>query len=731
MMGATLIYGGKALLPVRHRYIYSLENHMIIKRIAPECALAALALVASPARAEEAATPPAGQDLHAGPPAEIVVTGVLAQSRQDVLSGVAVLEGSHLDQVLRPSIGETLEHTAGVSATSFGPTASRPVLRGMQGERVRVLVNGIGSIDVSNTSADHAPAVNPLLADRIEVLRGPQSLLYGSAAIGGVVNVIDRRIPSKVPDEPVHLGALATYGSAAKERSLAGSADVPLGGGWVAHADGSRAVSDDMKIGGYALTPALRAQALATAASGAGDPAIDYAGNANLRGRLPNTAAQSWEAGAGLAFIGTGGNIGLAYSHTDSLYGVPSRLATAPGQDQEAPRIKLQQDRFDARAEILPDGGFVEKISSRFAYAAYRHSELAADGTVGTTFFNHGMEGRIEVTQAKQGLWKGASGVQFVNRDFDVVGDEAFLPKNSTRQYGLFTVQQIESGPFKFEAGGRYERSELSAQPTATQTQFWGGTRNFDTFSASGGASWKVAPDWTVGASVSRTERAPAAEELFANGPHGGTQAYEVGDVGLKTERATSVELLLHGGGKGYSLEASVYQSWFADFIYEDPTGAVQEGLPVYQMRQAGARYSGFEVQGAATVAEFGPWKLGVDAMADYVRATIVNVGPAPRIPPLRALAGVGLTSAAWDMRAELEHVTAQNRIAANETPTAAYTLTNIEIGWRPWGKARPVSLTLGANNLFNVDARRAASFLKDYAPLAGRDIRLSLRLSV
>jgi len=703
---------------------------MISPRIAPECALAALAIaLASPACAADA--PPAEQDLHAGPPVEIVVTGVLAQDRQDVLSGVAVLSGSHLDQVLRPSIGETLEHTPGVTATSFGPTASRPVLRGMQGERVRVLVNGIGSIDVSNTSADHAPAVNPLLADRIEVLRGPQSLLYGSAAIGGVVNVIDRRIPSKVPDEPVHLGALATYGSAANERSLAGSADVPLGGGWVAHADGSRSVSDDMKIGGYALTPALRAQALATAAAGTGDPGIDYAGNANTRNRLPNTAAQSWEAGAGLAYIGTGGNIGLAYSHTDSLYGVPIRFATAPGQDQEEPRIKLHQNRIDARAEWLPDGGFVEKVSARYAYAAYQHSELAPDGSVGTTFFNHGMEGRVEVTQAKRGLWKGASGVQFVNRDFNVIGDEAFLPKNGTRQYGLFTVQQIERGPFKFEAGGRYERLELSAMPTAGQTQFWSGQRNFDTFSASGGASWKVTPDWTLGVSASRTARAPSAEELFANGPHAGTQAFEVGDVGLKTERATSVELLLRGGGKGYSLEASVYQSWFADFIYEDPTGATQEGLPAYQMRQASARYSGFEVQGAATVAEFGPWKLGVDAMADYVRATIVGVGPAPRIPPLRAMGGVALTSARWDVRAEVEHVTAQNRLAANETPTAAYTLTNIDIGWRPWGKARPLSFTLGVNNLFSVDARRAVSFLKDYAPLAGRDIRLSLRLAV
>ena len=708
---------------------------MKLTRNTPACAIAAIAAtLASPAFAADGAAneADAAQDaVHSAPPAEIVVSGVLPRSQQDILSGVAVLKGAHLDQALRSSIGETLAHTPGVTATSFGPTASRPVLRGMQGERVRVLVDGIGSIDVSNTSADHAPAVNPLLAERIEVLRGPQALLYGSAAVGGVVNVIDRRIPTEVPKEPIHIGALASYGSAANERSVAGTVDVPLGGGWVAHADGSRAVSDDMKIGGYVLTPALRAQALATAASGVGDPGIDYTANANARGRLANTAAKSWDVGAGLAYIGAQGSIGIAYSHKDSLYGVPSRLATAPGQDQESPRIQLQQDRWDARAEIRPAGGAIDKIAARFGYAAYQHAELDPTGAVGTRFFNHGIEGRLEVTQTKLGGWQGASGVQFVNRDFNVIGDEAFLPRNSTQQLGLFTLQSYDAGAVKFEAGGRYEHSKLSSMPLPDQTQFWGGQRSFDTFSFSGGATWRVNPAWTLGLSASRTERAPSAEEMFANGPHAGTQAYEIGDVNLKTERSTSVEAILRGGGKGYSIEASVYHSWFGNFIYEDPTGAVEDGLPVYQMRQAPARYYGFELQGAVTLAEIGAWRLQADAMGDAVKATISGVGPAPRIPPLRVLGGVTLSDPRWDLRGEVEHVTAQNRIAAQETPTAAYTLVNAEFGFKPGGKDGRLSFTLGARNLFNVDARRAASFLKDYAPLAGRDIRLSVRLTV
>lgn len=702
---------------------------MKFARISSTCAAAAIAAsLASPALADEA---PPQDALHSGPPAEIVVSGVLPRSQQDILSGVAVLKGAHLDQALRSSLGETLAHTPGVTATSFGPTASRPVLRGMQGERVRVLVNGIGSIDVSNTSADHAPAVNPLLAERIEVLRGPQALLYGSAAVGGVVNVIDRRIPNEVPQESLHIGTLATYGSAANEKSISGTLDMPLGGGWVAHADGSRAVSDDLKIGGYALTPALRQQALATAASGLGAPDVDYAGNAHVKGRLPNTAAKSWDAGAGLAYIGAQGSIGFAYSHTDSLYGVPIRLATAPGQEQESPRIKLEQDRWDARAEIRPDGGPIAKIAARFGYAAYQHAELDPTGAVGTRFFNHGLESRLEVTQAKLGGWQGASGVQFVNRDFNVIGDEAFLPRNSTQQLGLFTLQSYDAGAIKLEAGGRYEHARLSAMPLPNQAQFWGGARSFDTFSFSGGATWRMSSAWTLGLSASRTARAPSAEEMFANGPHAGTQAFEIGDVNLKTERSTSVEAILRGGGKGYSVEASLYHSWFGNFIYEDPTGEVEDGLPVYRMRQAPARYYGFEVQGAVTLAEFGGWRLQADAMADAVKATISGVGPAPRIPPLRVLGGVTLSDPRWDLRGEVEHVTAQHRIAAQETPTAAYTLVNAEFGFKPGGKDGQLSFTLGARNLFNVDARRAASFLKDYAPLAGRDIRLSVRLTV
>jgi iron complex outermembrane receptor protein len=704
--------------------------------LSASCSLLAF-LAAAPALAEDAAPPPGsaiGQlEDHRAFAADIVVSAPIQRDRRDVLSGVSVLQGADLTQSLRPTIGETLAQTPGVSSTSFGPNASRPVLRGLQGDRVRVLSDGIGAIDVSNTSVDHAVVIDPLLAERVEVLRGPAALLYGSSAIGGVVNVIDKRIPRRIPDEPIHVDAIATYGSAADERSIGGAVDVPVAGKIVLHADGSYLKSDDLRIGGSVLSRRARAQALESAAlpvDAAAEEPTDFAGNAALRGRLPNSASETWTAGAGAAIITETGNLGFAYSHYDSLYGVPVRFAIRPGQEQEAPRLDLKQDRLDFRSEVQTGGGFLQAIRARAAYATYRHFELEESGEVGTAFYNKGMEGRLELVQAKRGAWSGASGVQYFSRDFDVVGEEAFLPKNESTQFGVFTLQQLDFGALKVEGGARYERSQLVARPGAEQAQFFSGRRSFDAVSGSVGASYGLSETWRIGANLSRTVRAPSAEELFSNGPHAGTQAFEVGNPDFAKERSLGVEAVLRGRGEGYTFEASAYHNWFDNFIYEDRTSEVEDGLPVYQFSQAKARYYGFEVQGSATLAKVGAVSLVADALADYVHARIVDFGPAPRIPPLRVLAGIGATSPRIDGRIEVEWTNDQRRITAFETPTDDFTLVNAEINIRPWGRDRPLSFALSANNIFDVDARRHASVLKDFAPLAGRDFRVTARAS-
>lgn len=673
-------------------------------------------------------------DYHAQADNEIVVTALRRTSREDSISGVAIVQAEQLVANLRPGLGDSLTHTPGVSATSFGPSASRPVLRGLQGERVKVLSNGIGSIDVSNTSVDHAPVVNPLLAQRVEVLRGPQSLLYGSSASGGVVNVIDRRIPTAVPDEPVHLSAMGGYGSAANERMGAVAGEVPLGGNWVGHINGSWLKTDDLRIGGHALTPALRSQALATSllpADQRGNGEIDFAANAALKGTLPNTANETWTAGAGVAYVTDQGNMGVAYSRYDSLYGVPVRFATAPGQGQEAPRIKLRQDRIDARVELVPGGDLIDKIAFRYAYGDYVHSEVGPDGTIGTTFFSKGMEGRLELAQADRGGWKGLTGTQVVIRDFNVIGDEAFLPKNSTEQVGLFTLQQYESGPLSIEGGARFEHTRQSSKPDTSHPEFFAGSRTFNTFSAALGGAYDLAPGVKLALNGSHTERAPSAEELFANGPHAGTSAFEVGDPDLKTERVWAVEAILRANLGGVRFEGSLFHNWYSNFVYEDRTGAIVDGLPEYRIRQATARLYGFEAEVDATLVRTGAWKLAANGLVDYVRADIDAVGPAPRIPPLRVLGGLTAESSKLDLGFEVEHVFAQNRVAAFETTTPGYTLVNLSATWRPMGEHGPLSLVLSGNNLFDVEARRHASYLKDYAPLAGRDIRVTARLEI
>ena len=694
------------------------------------CALSALCLT-FPAIAQgdgAALLPQAYHDQQS----DIVVTAIIPRRQGDILSGTSVVSGEELTRALRPTIGDTLAHQPGVSATSFGPNASRPVLRGFQGERVRILTDGIGSFDVSNTSVDHAVAINPLTADRIEVLRGPAALLYGSSAIGGVVNVIDSRIPRRVPDEPVHIDGIATYGSAADERTGSGEIEAPISDKIVVHFDGSYSKTGNLDTGNYILTPALRAQAAAS-----GDPAI--AALADLRGKLPNSSARSWEVAGGAALVTDGGNLGFSLAHTDNFYGVPARYSLAPGSETEQVRLHMKQDRADLRAELPVNGSWLESIRLRAGFADYQHQEIEQSGAVGTTFFNQSIESRLELVQAKRGGWDGAIGAQYFARNFYVEGEEKFLPRNRTEQLGFFTLQSIDLGTTRIELGGRYEhaRVEADADETLGNPAYH---RSFDAFSGSIGASQEVLPGWRLGVNLARTERAPSAEELFARGNHAGTQAFELGNPAFGLEKSWGVEGTLHGQGPGYTLTLSAYHNWFNGYIYDAlvddavcmaANGGKPLDFPCFQNFQADARYWGFEAEASVKLGRIGGYALNLDGMADYVRATIVGSGPAPRIPPLRLLGGLELQGDRLSLRGEVEHSFAQDRIAATETPTNGFTLVNASLSFKPIKGNDRTTISLSANNIFDVEARRHASFLKDYAPLAGRDIRLTARLSI
>lgn len=687
---------------------------------------AALAQEAPPAPAP--AAPQDGDDFHTTE--DIVVTAPFVRSL-DLFGTVGIIEGDDLARDLRPQIGEALTREPGVSATSFSPGASRPVVRGFQGERVRVLTDGIGSIDVSNTSADHGVTIDPLTAERIEVLRGAASLLFGSNAIGGAINIFDRRIPRRVPDEPVHVDAIATYGSAADERSGGASLDVALAPTIALHIDGSYTRTDDLRIGGYQLAPGLRAEVADAAAEeraeGHSDIADALDAAAARTGFIPNSAVESYALGSGIALITDGGSLGVSVGYYDSRYGVPERPgaghAHEGGAEEELPApvsIDLRQWRADVRGELALGGGFFDRLRIRAGYADYQHTEFEGD-EVGTTFYNQGVEARAELVQADRGGWRGATGFQYMFRDFNAVGAEAFVPQNDSEQFALFSLQEIAFGPASLEFSGRYEHSRVEAQAR-------GFARSFDALSGAVGLTYELATGSKLGLTLARTARAPSPEELLSDGPHVATQAYERGDEQFGIERAWSIEGFARLDLGGVNLSLTSYHSWFSNFIYADATGEEEDGLPVFAYRQGDVRHYGFEAEASARLAQIGRFDIRADVVADYTRARLVGGGNLPRIPPLRILGGLEADSDRLTARVEAEHVFAQNRIAAVETATDAFTLVNASLSWKPVGDG--VSLILSANNLFDVDARRHASFTKDFVPLAGRDLRVTARFS-
>jgi iron complex outermembrane receptor protein len=337
-------------------------------------------------------------------------------------------------------------------------------------------------------------------------------------------------------------------------------------------------------------------------------------------------------------------------------------------------------------------------------------------------FDSKGLEGRFELIQANRDGWRGASGVQFFRRKFDANGAEAFLRANDSNQLGLFTLQEFTFGKLGFEAAARVERSEVESRAL-------GLTRDFSAFSGAVGVHYEVMPAAKVGLNLSRTARAPSAEELFSDGPHIATSAYEIGNPDLRTERALGAEVFFRFDRPGFRFNATAYLNRFDDFIYESETGEEEDDLPVFRYLQRDATHLGFEVEASAKLFETRGVSFAVDGVADYVRATLKDRGPVPRIPPLRLLGGVEAQADRFDLRGEVEWVSKQERLASFETPTGGHTLVNAALTWHPRGRRNETTVTLSANNIFDVDARRHASFTKDFVPLAGRDIRLSASL--
>jgi iron complex outermembrane receptor protein len=707
-------------------------------------AVLALGGFAAPAMAQDeasdAAAPQVDDDLHnrqADGEGNIIVSAS-GLKELDVLAGTSVLEVRDIQRdMVSGQIGELLTKIPGVSATSFAPGSSRPVLRGQQGERVRVLIDGVGTADVSNTSVDHATTIDPITVERVEVLRGPAVLLYGSQAIGGAVNVIDKRIPTRMPDEAFHFDAFAGIDSASNLRTGAASVDVGIGSNLVFHIDGSWRDTGNMDIGGFQLSPELRAELLEEAAEkeadGEPDEAAEFREAAGQRGFVPNSDMQSWTINAGLGLILGESTFGVAIGYYDTDYGVIKRpglkhehggdgAAEPEEEEEEIVRIGLEQFRADFKGDIYLGEGAFERLKLRVGYSDYTHTEFEG-AEVGTTFDSTSVEARAELVQDTGGMLRGSTGLQYNHRDFFAVGAEAYVPPNLTDQVAIFTLQELGTGPFQLEAAARAEFTKVKAQTLGIEN-------DYDTFSGALGVVYEGIEGVRLGLNGSRAERAPSAEELFSNGPHIATQAFEIGNPNLDTESAWGIEAYARGSIGAGTFNFTVFRQWFNNYIFLEETGAEEDDLPVFQYLQQDADFFGIEADFSYPVIDTGSFRLLTDLRASYIEAELGDGTAVPRIPPLSLLGALEAQTQAFDVRGEVQWFDDQTDVTTFETPTEGFTLVNALVAWRPLADNQNVTVQLAADNIFDVNGRRHASFTKDFVPLMGRNFRASVRLS-
>jgi iron complex outermembrane receptor protein len=674
-------------------------------------ALAGL-LSLAPATAQEApaeaapapdpqATPDAHDDpAHAGDALEEIVITVSGHERTrfDVLQSTNVLSGDALDRDLRATLGDTLAQQPGIASSGFTAGASRPVIRGMDGPRVRVLQNGVGTGDASGVSADHQVTVEPLVTERIEVLRGAGTLRYGSNAVGGVVNVIDGSIPSEWPEGGVDGAFRGSYDANGDARDVAGALRAGVADGFVLAADGSYRHADDVEIPGLSWTAAERA------ASG---PAF----GSDADGYVPNSGIRAWSARIGGSNVFERGFAGFSYTRNEARYGVPV------SEEGEPIDIDLAQNRYDVAGELEAALGPFARAGLRFTRSDYTHTELEGE-EAGTRFDNDENELRAELHQATRGELDGLVGFQWRSRDFTAVGAEALVPPGHAQQYAVFAVEEWHADPVGLEAGLRYERTNSDARGARA--------RDFDTWSGSLGASFAPSDAWLLGATVSVTERPPTPEELYSDGPHFASASFEVGDPTLDPEVAYGIELVGRWRGEHATLGASFFYTHFDDFIFLRDTGEVEDDLPVRVYSATDARFIGAELEGDADLAHFGDLLLKLRGSFDVTWAERANGEDLPRIAPMRLRSELALESPHADASLGIEWAAEQKKIPPFERPTDSYLFLNASAAWRPLERLPGFALRLDLHNLLDETGRNHVSFLKEFAPLPGRSARLT-----
>ena len=643
----------------------------------------------------------------------VVITGNPLR-RERGAEAASSLSGDALAARRASTLGETLDGLPGVAASGFGPNSSRPVIRGLDGDRVRLLDNGGASIDASNLSFDHAVAIDPLVVERIEVLRGPAALLYGGNATGGVVNTIDNRIPRAAISGLAGRADLR-LGGASDERSAAvvldGGVASGAAGGLAWHADVVGRRSSEQRVPLH--TPVADGAAL--------DPST----------RVRNSAAEGHSAAFGAGWVGDSGYLGASVDTLRNQYGVTVEPDV---------HIRLQRDRLALAGERRFGNGFVRSVSVQGSSTRYRHQEVEGSGEVGTTFASQGQDLRLELRHAPVAGLEGVWGLQSERLLFSALGEEAFVPSTRTRSQALFVVEELPLAALTLSAGVRVEQARVASEGDAagaTTARFGSATgRRFQPTSYSLGARSDLPGGWQLLAALGHTERAPAYYELYADGVHLATAAYERGDPQQALERSRHAELGLAWRSAAHSLKANVFETRFSNFIALAASGlditvpgAPGEPLtvvPEYRFQGVQARLRGIELEGRTRLLP-GAVHVDLTASLDLLRGDSTQ-GPLPRIAPQRLRVGVEGGTARWQAGAEVRHVARQNRVSANDTPTDGYTMLDLwargrllpdgRLGW--YGKLGNAGNALGYNAV-------AVATVRGLVPLPGRALALGL----
>ena len=672
---------------------------------------------------------------------EVIVTATpLQRDVVELSQSATVLRGSALDRELSNNIGDTLARLPGLSNASFGQNVGRPAIRGLQGVRVGVLNDGMTSLDASALSQDHAVPTEPFLADQVEVLRGPATLIYGSGSIGGVVNMVTNTIPRELPEERMSARALIQGDSAADQRLAAGRIDLGYGN-FAFHANGFYRRSDDYEIPGPAeLYPDEDENH---------EDHDDHVEEAS--GVLENSFLDNEGGAVGVGWIGDQWTAGVSFTAYDSDYGIPGAHAHEHEEGEHHEEDGHEEDEHEEEEELVnvglenrridglllgqdPFRGF-NQFKLNLTRTDYTHTEFEGD-EIGTVFDSESTDGRLELRHNPWSNWEGVFGGQYIDRDFSAIGAEAFVPPSETRTWALFWVESLERDNWRFDLGLRYEDVSLQAlelehdheedshdeehgEPTVLK-------RDFKPLSFSAAAIWHVTEASHMAFTFASAERAPSDAELFANGPHIATQTFEVGNPDLTEEQNRHYELAwrIHQGALTGSI--SLYYDDFGDYIYLEDTGLEEDGLPLREWAQQDAEFVGAEIELRWDLGHTrsGHWQLF--GLYDRVSAELDDGSNVPLLPPQRIGAGADWDFHSWAANLTWIHASSHNDTAEFETATPGYELVNAELSYQfKLDNGSALNLFLKGHNLLDEDIRNSTSYLKDQAPQIGRNFIL------